>query len=175
MKKITKYFMAAVLMMATVSLTGCKKDDEKKTDGPSETTESTLYAFQFNGETVAAGATVQFHPSFQQITNDMAQVDFFMVNKTEQDQESVLKIELVSGPAALSHEVEICYSGACRQFALPWTSEALTLVPGVNTALKMTLDYMPSVVTEKTVYCITLGKGTAMENPQVMYLEVTAE
>ena len=32
MKKISKYLMAAVLMMASVSLVACSKDDDNKTN-----------------------------------------------------------------------------------------------------------------------------------------------
>ena len=38
--------------------------------------------------------------------------------------------------------------------------------------MKITIDYAPSAVTARTIYRITLGKGTSLEDPQVFFLNL---
>ena len=174
MKNTFKYLAALAMSIALTGLTAC--DPEPTPDPtPDPTTESSLYAFQYDGQIVAAGGTIYYTPTLQQVNNDQAMVDFFMVNKTEENLPTVMKVEVVSGPEALN-DLEICYDGLCRNYTCPWTSGELILVPGVNTDLKMTLDYHPSDINGITsVYRITIGKGANMEQPQVMYLDITGE
>lgn len=175
MKNILKPLAVAVMAVVMTGLTSCgEKTEVPGEPSVSETTQSALYAFQYNGETVAAGATVYYTPTPQQVSNDQAMVDFYMVNRTDENLETVMKVERVSGPEELDN-LEICYDGMCRNFQCPWNSDPMTLVPGVNEDLKMTIDYLPSVIDRKSVYRITIGKGTAMEEPQVMYLDITGE
>ena len=175
MKNIFKTLAIAAMSIAMVSLVACDpKPDPDPTPASDPTVASSLYAFQYDNQTVAPGDTIQFHPNRNQINNDMAQVDFYMVNKTEQELLTVMKVELVSGPAELNL-LEICYSDNCRTYPCPWTSDTFTLVPGVNTDMKMTIDYAPSVINGESIYRITIGKGAAMEEPQVMFLSMYAE
>ena len=176
MKNIIKYLAVAAISVALTGMVGCDKPEteEPENNQQAENVESALYAFQYNGEIVAAGATVYYTATSQQVSNDQAMVDFYMVNKTDGNLETVMKVERVSGPEELDN-LEICYDGLCRNFTCPWTSAPMTLVPGVNEDLKMTIDYAPSVIDSKSVYRITIGKGSAMEQPQVMYLDITGE
>lgn len=169
MKSIFKYLAVAAMAIALTGLTGCKEKPEDTTH--SETDESTSYAFQYQGSTPAAGATVDFTPNMQQTANDWAAVDFYMVNKTSADLQSVLKVERKSGPASFDN-LSICYGETCKTGTCPYTSDVMTLTPGVNTDLRVTIDYAPSAVTEETVYRITLGKGTALDDPQVLYINL---
>ena len=163
MKNIFKYLAIAAMGIALMGMVACK-----------EKPEADLYAFHYNGESVEDGATVYFIPSFQQTANNWASVEFFMENKTEGNLETVMKVERVSGPAALDN-LSICYGETCKTGICPWTSDPFTLVPGINTNMKVVLDYTPSIITEPSVYRITIGKGTAMESPRVMLIDITGE
>ncbi len=174
MKNIFKHVAMVAMSIVALSLTACDPTPETPDPEPDPTIASSLYAFQYNNQTMAAGDTIHFHPDRNQISNDMAQVNFYMVNKTEQELPTVMKVDLVSGPNELK-TLEICYSGSCRTYSCPWTSENFTLVPGVNTDLLMTIDYAPSVINGESIYRITIGKGTAMEESQVMFLSMYAE
>ena len=170
MKSIFKYLAVMAMSVALTGLVSCGDKPEPE-PFPDPTTESNSYAFQYDGMTLAAGDTVDYHPSLQQSANDLANVDFYLLNKTSANLGSVLKVERVEGPAAFN-ELEICYDGECRTGSCPYTSSVLNLVPGVNTDLKITIDYAPSAVTARAIYRITLGKGTALEDPQVFFLNM---
>lgn len=169
MKSIFKYLAVVAISLATFSMVACKDDPVEPT--PDETTESTSYAFQYQDTTPAAGATVDFTPNMQQSELDWAGVDFYMVNKTSENLETVMKVERVSGPASFDN-LSICYGESCKTGTCPYTSNVMTLEPGVNTNLRITIDYAPSAVTEETIYRITIGKGTSLQDPQVLKIKL---
>ena len=173
MKNIFKTLAMAAMSIVMVGLVACDPEPDPTPVTPPATTQSALYAFQFDGQTVAAGDTILYNPTKTQIDADLAQVHFYMVNKTDEELSTVMKVELVSGPAELNM-LEICYDDNCRNYSCPWTSEPFTLVPGVNTDMRMTIDYAPSVINGTSIYRITIGKGSAMEEPQVMFLNMAA-
>ena len=171
MKNMFKYLAVVAMSVALMSVVACKEKPENPEPTPDPTTESSSYAFQYNGTILAAGDTADYHPTLQQSANDVANVDFYLVNKTNANLGSVLKVERAEGPASFD-ELEICYEGQCRTGSCPYTTSVLDLVPGVNTDMKITIDYTPSAVTARTIYRITLGKGTSLEDPQVFFLNL---
>lgn len=168
MKNIFKYMAVAAMSIALVGLTACTDKPEEN----SENVESTSYAFHFNGETVSAGATVSYSPTLQQMTLDWGSLDFLMENKTDANLETCMKVERTEGPAAFDN-LSICYGETCKTGTCPWTSDVFTLVPGVNENMKVIIDFIPSAATEDAVYRITIGKGTSLQDPQVMYVRIS--
>lgn len=134
--------------------------------------EPAIYGFQYDGKAVAADATVYFTPTTTQVRDDWAVAEFMMENLTDANLETVMKVEVVSGPTELN-ALTICFGETCRIGTCPWTSDPFTLVPGVNTEVPVHLEYAPSVINGTSVYRITIGKGAALENPQVMYIDIT--
>lgn len=166
MKNIFKYVAVAAISIAMMGLVSCKKDDS--------TTESATYAYVYQDQTVKANETIVFHPSQQEIRDDFATVEFLIENKTSEELSSVMKVEKVEGPEALN-DLMICYGSTCKNGPCPWVSDPFMLVPGINQNMVIKLDYFPSQVTSKTVYRITIGKGTSISDPQVMLLNVNAQ
>ena len=84
MKKTFKMMMAAVMTMAMVGFVACKKDDDKKTDEPEQQTyeESTTFEILYNGRAVAAGTTVDYTLTQEEIDNDDSDAEFFVKNKS---------------------------------------------------------------------------------------------
>ena len=162
MKSIFKYLAIAAMSIVLTGLVACGEKNEKD-----------YYAFQYDGQTVAAGATVEYVPTSTEIRNDWASIEFFLENKTDGDLPTVMTVKRVDGPAAFD-ALSICYGETCKTGTCPWTSDAFTLVPGVNQNLKVTIDYGPSSATEPGVYEITIGKGSSLEGAQVMYLKMTS-
>ena len=171
MKNIFKYLAVVAMSVALMGMVACKEKPENPEPTPDPSTESSSYAFQYDGAILAAGDTVDYYPSMQQTNLDFANVDFFPVNKTNANLGSVIKVERAEGPVSFD-DLEICYDGNCRTGTCPYTTGVLDLVPGVNTDMKITIDYTPSAVTARTIYRITLGKGTSLEDPQVFVLNL---
>lgn len=164
-----KYLAAVAISIATLGLTSCDKEPE-----PEPNTESTSFAILYNGNAVAAGSTLDFHPSADEIANDWAQVDLRLENKTSENIQAVLKVEMVEGPDAMNR-IAICYGETCKNPLCPWTSDSFTLTPGVNQNLPIHYDYSPSMVTEKTTYRFTVAKASNLDDPQVIFITVNAQ
>lgn len=164
MKNVFKYLALVAMGFALTGLVACN-DKEKAED---------LYAFQYDGKTVDADATVYFTPTTAQVRDNWAVVDFLMENTSDANLETCMKVERVSGPAALD-ALTICFGETCKIGTCPWTSEAFTLVPGVNTDIPVHLEYEPGIIDGPSVYRITIGKGSALESPRAMYLDITGE
>ncbi|MBQ8704178.1 MAG: hypothetical protein IJ524_07375 [Bacteroidales bacterium] len=164
MKNIFKYLAAVAIGFALTGLVAC---------GGKEKTED-LYAFRYDGQTVDADATVYFTPTADQVRANWAIVEFLMENKSDANQETYMKVERVSGPEAMD-DLTICFGETCNSGTCPWTSKAFTLVPGVNTEIPVDLEYEPRIIDGPSVYRITIGKGSALENPRVMYIDITGE
>ena len=167
MKNIFKYVAVAAICTAMIGLVSCKKEDNT-------TSASKSYAFVYQGQTIEPNQTIDFHPTGDEVRNDFATVEFLIENKTSEELSSVMKVEKVEGPDALN-DLMICYGATCKNGSCPWVSDPFTLVPGINQNMMIKLDYFPSNVTSKTVYRVTIGKGTSMSDPQVMLINVNAQ
>lgn len=165
MKNMFKYLAAMAMGVALMGMVACTDPEvvEENLD---------IYAFQFNDQTVADGATVYFTPSISQVGNDWAQVYFYMENKSDANVETVMKVERMSGSAELDN-LSICFGETCKAGTCPWTSDAFTLVPGLNRDLPVIIDYSPSVISGTSVYRITIGQGAELKNSRVMLLDIT--
>ena len=166
--------MAALFFTGAMSLNSCGPDDPEEPTKPEqpEVSQSSTYSFQYMNRTLEAGQTVYFHPDAEQLADDFAEVDFYMMNLTDQNQQTVMKVEHISGPASFGR-IMLCL-GECNQYICPWTSDVFTLTPGVNSNMKVAIEYSPSQATTDAVYRVTIGKGTAMEDPQVMLLNLSS-
>lgn len=169
MKNIFKHVAMVAMSIALVGLTACE-DPEPEPENP--TTASTTYAFHYQGNALEQGQTVAYHPTLTETANDWATVHILMENKTSSNQETYMKVELSDGPDAFN-ALSICFGSTCKTGTCPWTYGPLSLVPGVNSELEVMIDYMPSIATTPGVYKITIGKGEKMEDPQVMYLNMS--
>ncbi|MBO4586431.1 MAG: hypothetical protein J5677_01265 [Bacteroidales bacterium] len=176
MKKITKYFMAVVLTMAMTGFSGCGEKDNGNEEQP--VTESTTYAIHHMNRVLEAGQTVYYHPTESQKDNDWAIVEFLLENKSTENQLTYLKVERIDGPSSFD-ELTICFGTDCHIGTCPWITkenEAITLVPGVNNNIPISVEYVPSnAASSNGVYRITVGKGSSLSDPQVMYLNMAAE
>lgn len=170
MKKITKFFMAA-LMVATVGFIACSKDDDKKTDNSETYTESASYAIYYQGAALTAGQTINCTPTAAQIELQDAEVDIYMFNKTESTLNTCFKVELTEGPDTMK-QMPVCY-GVCETHQSPYTHEAIALAPGMDSKPIQVHVYMDMHNTNTGTYKITVGEGENLANPQVCFVKFT--
>ena len=166
MKKTFNLVMAAFLMMATVSLVSCGKEEENNDD---PITQSTVFAFHYNGNTLEAGATVDLHPTMTETQNDFARATLVVENMTDAEVQACIKVECVEGSGA--HEIELCYDNNCRNVQVGKVSAPFTIYPGQPQANEIIYDYTPSTLNSTLVYKLTIGEGSKMKNPQVVFLK----
>lgn len=176
MKNIFKYMAVVAFSVVTLSLIGCdnNKPEPEPSPEPNPATPSSTYAFIYQGRTLEAGQTVYVYPTESELANDWVTIHFMMENKTESNSEAYIKVERTDGPEGFDN-LTICFGTTCKTGVCPWTYGPLNLVPGINTDLEVSLDYIPSIATTPGVYRITIGKGEAMEDPQVMYLSMSGQ
>ena len=164
MKNIFKYVAALAMCVTLAGLVACGEETGTSRD---------VFAFQYDGQSVADGATVYFTPTRQEVNSDWAKVSFYLENKTDANVQTVMKVERLSGPAELDN-LSICFGETCKTGTCPWTSDAFSLVPGVNSDMPILIEYTPSVINNATsVYRITVGEGSAMDNPRVLLIDIT--
>ena len=177
MKSIFKTMAFVAMSIALAGVVACGEKENTTPEPQPEpvppTQESSTFAFHYQGRTLEAGQTVYFYPSADEAENDWATVHFMMENKTEANVGTYMKVELAEGPEALNN-LTICFGETCKTGTCPWTSDVISLTPGINQNLEVALDYVPSQVTSKSVYRITIGKGPSLEDPQVMFVDMAA-
>lgn len=173
MKNIFKYLALTAMCVAMTGMAACEPDPDPDPT-PDTYTESATYGIIYEGSNVAAGEILAIHPSASEITLDFASIELLPENKTGNNLETKLKVELLEGPDAMK-DIMICYGETCKNPTCPWTSDAFTLAPGVNNDMLIKFDYSPSKVTSKTTYRMTIGKGESLEDPQVILINVNAE
>ncbi len=162
MKKTLKLLMAAVVMIATVSLAACSKDDDKKNSDNPTPVDHNDFAIRQGGGIVNSGDTV---------LNDSYKVAFFVFNQSSEAQTFSARVEKVSGPDAMnniSYCVNLCYDPLpCERIKPSFTVEA-------NGSQELDFEYMGDEHA-KALYRLTVGKGSAMENPEVVYFQLNTE
>jgi len=120
---------------------------------------------------VAAGATVEYTLTQQEIDNDDSDAEFFVKNKTNATVQRVFKVELADGPATMGIDAPICY-GVCEPHNLPYTSNAVDLASGTDEK-PIQIHLYPTFHgnAHTGTYKITVGKGAGLEDPQVFFLK----
>ena len=178
MKNVFKYLAAMVMGFALTGMVSCGDDPEPEpTQDPTPnnvdpTVQSGSYVFHYMDRDLEPGQTVYYYPTQEQAQNKWAEVVFYIENKTDANLETVMKVERISGPEAFD-DMTICFGESCKNGTCPWTSAAFSLVPGVNDEMPIKVEYDTRNAAEPGVYQITVGKGAAMADPQVMYLWMT--
>jgi hypothetical protein len=167
MKKTMKFLLAAFVMMATVSLTGCNKDDENSGETYPA---STSYAVHYQGQALAPGQKVVYNITDADKETDEATVDFYIKNLTQESLQTRFKVELEDGPESMK-DLPVCY-GQCKPVTCPYTWNVFTLVPGLDQQA-LEIHCYPSMhdAGSQGTYKITVGKGGDMEDPQVFFLQ----
>ena len=168
MKNIFKYMAVVAISLATFGLTSCEPESQPEPQPGTDTTyaESTIYAFLSGGRTLAAGETVVYNLSDNDLQNGEAKVDLFVKNKSDETQSTVLKIERMEGPESMNN-IFFCH-GTCKEVTCPYTSPAFQLAPGVDENV-ISLEFYPTERTgQSATYKLTAGKGRNMEDPQVV-------
>lgn len=160
-----KLFLAAFVMVATVSLTSCGKDEEETAYEA-----STSYAIHYDGEVLKPGQTVKYTITDEDRATDEATVDFYIENLTQESLQTRFKVELVDGPDSMK-ELPVCY-GQCKPVTCPYTSDVFSLAPGLDTRA-LEIHCYPSMhqAGSKGTYKITVGKTGSMDDPQVFFLQ----
>ncbi len=166
MKKTFRLMFATIISVAMIGLVSCK---EKPEDNPA--TESSTYSIIYNGEAIAAGATIEYHASLSEVENDFASLDILFENKTNDEQPTAIKLEKVEGPDALN-KLMVCFGETCNEFSFPWTSDVVIFTPGINQNKVLKLEYTPSQITSKTTYRLTIGKEASLSDPQVVLINI---
>lgn len=161
MKKVFRIMLAAAMGVAMLGFTACKE----KESNPD------IYSFIYEGQAASDGQNIVYTATSDEVRNDWAIVEFLLENKTDANQQACLKVERIEGPEAMN-DINICFGETCKTGKCPWTSEPFTLVPGINNDMNISFDYMPSQVTGKTVYRLTVGTGTSLSEPKTLLLEV---
>ena len=179
MKNIFKYLAVAAMSVALTGLVACDPEPKPEPEPAPDTTpsnyeESGSYAIQYHGDVLTAGQTINYYPTEEEFTNDLANFKFYINNKTDGNLSTCLKIEKMAGDDVMDN-IMICFGETCKSGVCPWISDPFNLVPGVNENLPIKFSYSPSLVTSTTKYRFTIGKGTDLEDPQVMILNATAQ
>ena len=169
MKKITKYLMVAVLMMASVSLVACSKDDDNKTNEETFVA-SGSYVIHYMNRTLEPGQTVYHNVTDAEKEADEAMDDFYIENLRDVLLGTRFRVELVSGPASMK-ELPVCY-GQCKPVTCPYTSDEFYLARGVDSH-PLEIHCYPREHEAGSVgtYRITVGVGEALDDPQVFFLQ----
>ena len=164
--KTMKLFLAAFVMMATATLVGCSKDEEKQNDYPA----STSYAIHYMDRVLEPGQMVVYNITDADRTNDEAMVDFFVENLTQESLQTRFKVEFVEGPDSMK-ELPVCYD-QCKPVTCPYQSEVFTLAPGIDSKA-IQIHCYPGMhqAGVKGTYKLTVGKTGSMEDPQVFFLQ----
>lgn len=179
MKNIFKTMAIAVMSISLMGMVACsEKNDSDSDPAPTPTpvdptVNSSTFAFNYQNRTLEAGQTVYFYPTEQEVTNDWATVHLFFENKTNTNVNAYIYIEKVYGSDEMK-ALSVCFGETCKTGTCPWSYGPIALEPGVNTALPVLFDYVPSKAGNNTVYMIMIGNGENMTDPQVMYLSVSA-
>ena len=169
MKKFTHFMMAAALTLASFGMVACGDDDEKNNDNTTYE-ESSSFAFYHNGQKLEAGATIEAVPTTEEIRNDFANLQLVVENKTGETKQVCISMSKVEGPSSMN-DVEVCFAEACRTFTCPFTSDPFTMEPGQASSNTITYDYTPSHITANTTYRLTVGEGSDLKNPQVVFIK----
>ena len=173
MKNIFKYLAAMAMCVALTGLVACDPEPDPQPE-PDTYTESTTYGIIYNEEYVAAGQTLVIHPTAEELNNDFSTIELLLDNKTSDDITTTMKVEKTEGPDAMN-DIMICYGETCKNGSCPWSSDPFILEPGINYNMMIKFDYSPSLVTSKTTYRMTIGKGASFEDPQVIFINVNAQ
>lgn len=160
--------MATLMLGAFATFAACGNDEKKDNNQTYE--ESSTFALYVNGQRIEAGGTVEAVPTAEEVRNDFAHLDINVENKSGFAIPACISLSKVEGPATMD-KVEICYNGACRQHTCPFTSDPFTMEAGLASANTITYDYTPSAITSTVIYRLTVGEGTSMANPQVLFIK----
>ena len=170
MKNIFKYLAVMAMSVALTGLVACDPEPDPEPT-PDTYTESTTYAIIYEDNAVAAGTTLVYNPSDDEIRNGLAVIHLLLENKTSETVSTVMIVEKTEGPAAMD-DLMICFNEDCNNPTAPWTSSPFTLEPGVNYQMPISFDYNPSKVTSKTTYRVSICKSGSLEDPQVIFINV---
>lgn len=171
MKTKMKHLMAMALMAAAIGMVACTEKEPAPTETPEQGGDP-CYVFHSLGEALEPGQTIEYYPKADEVSDEWATTqDILIENITSSDLQSVLKLEKVSGPAAFD-DVMFCFGEACTEQHCPWTSNTVTLTPGINEQLPIHIQYNPLEIVEETVYRITIGKGNGLANAQTVLINI---
>lgn len=174
MKNIFKSLAMIAIGTAMLGLVACEDTDDDPIDTTETYSESASYAIIYNGDAIAAGATLEVHPTIDQVTMDFAAINILLENKTDGNLETMIKMEKLEGPDEMN-KIMICYGETCKNPDCPWTSDAFTLTPGINENMAISFDYTPSKVGNKTVYRMTVGKAASLDDAQVILISISVQ
>ena len=164
-----KLFLAAFVMMATVTFTACgdKDNDPEEQSYQASATFDILYS----GQAVAAGATVEYALTAEEVSFDDCEVSLYVKNKSNATVQRVFKVELSDGPSSMAN-APICY-GQCTEHQLPYTSEAVAIAAGTTDSKPIQIHLYPSQHGDahSGTYKVTVGKGANLEDPQVCFVK----
>lgn len=174
MKKITKYFMAAVMMMGAMSFVACSKDDDKNTDEPQPVAASETFDILYMGRELEPGQMVYYNLTAEEVAGDDVEVSLYVKNKSNAAVQRVFKVELAEGPSSMGVDVPICY-GVCESQTCPYTSPAVELAAGVADETPIMIHLYPSFHegAHTGTYKVTVGNGVNLGDPQVCYVKFT--
>lgn len=195
MKKTMKFLMVALIATSLVALGACVKEEVKPDPTPTDNTdttpdpgdnpgdnpgdtitfdESTTYTIHYGETALAAGDTVFYNITSTNMENDFVKIDFFIENKTEETVSTVLKVEWEDGVQSMK-TLDICTPERCfSNQTCPYTSISFTVTPGIDIYAPFSLEFAPSEYGPDAwaVYRVTLGKGTELADPEVIFVHV---
>lgn len=170
MKQVFKYMMAAVMVAATLGLTGCKKDDNgNKDNATTPDTNRPDIALHYNaptGDNVLNGDTLQYTATPQDLEAPFVALNLYIENQTSSDLSVSHAYEVLEGPEGMV--TSECYNGSCPGVELPYT-----VAPGVHEfpyTIEAHMD--PSYAGKKILYKVTVGKGESLADPMTIYWRI---
>ncbi len=186
MKKTIKFLMIALIATSMVTLGACVKEEEKPEPTPTDTTpdpgdnpgetyeESTTYSILYGESAITAGDTVYYNITTMDMGNDFVKIDFHIENKTSETVSTVLKVERKDGVQSMN-TLDICTPERCfSNQTCPYTSVPFSVTPGIDIYGPFSLEFTPSLYGPDAwaVYRVTLGKGTELADPEVIFVNV---
>ena len=169
-----KYLMASLLVAMTVGFVGCNK--ENNTDSPDTPTpqrpdgEIAIRLGSPDGSYAYDGDTIRYTTTAQDMEDEVAAIYLFIDNQTGENIEVMHSYETLAGPTGLSTEV-------CANMACPWSGEAYSVAPGVNSDKPFTIKahLVQEYSGETILYKVVTGKGRRMENAVTTYVQITVQ
>lgn len=172
MKSIFKYLAIAAMGIALTGLVACEPDPEPEpepTPDPGNYTESSTFSLKYKNNAVAAGDTIVYVH-----TTGLPMVDFYIVNKTQENHNAFVKVEKLEGPSSMNSMgfcTDVCDNFTCP-FVAPKPSRPFT-IPAGNSGY-FDLQILNNVESGTVaLYRLTIGSGQELEDPQVVFLKIT--
>ena len=185
MKKITKYLMAASLLLAATGMVACEKTPEQPTTSTEQPGTPNPNPNPNPGEDtirniVNVGTHYAFHmiePTDSEINDfDLVELQFKIENKQRQSLLTYQELRMIEGMPGMKATINpsatqgatVCGNGSC-----PWNGQPYTVPSGMyEHPIGIQLTPSHQNPGDWALYRLVVGEGTELENATIIYIRV---